>query len=195
MWNLLVSSATQTCIPEEKLKNTKKKKRIRGKLPSCVFHVRHKGVENRKGESCWMGIKGNLYFTNLSVVIKGPTITSHSASCSNSHSVPPFTPSPQGFDLLYGNPVSDPRVHSHQPDQPCYELQVCFMQQTTQPFLSFQAHTLSYNMLFQQDRWEQGRSLSNTCCSFASPVSRLLCPFTSFSTGQHLDAGLKTFFQ
>lgn len=66
---------------------------------------------------------------------------------------------------------------------------------TAQTFLPSQAHILFYNIcvLFWQGRWEQGRSMSNTCCSFASPTLRLFCPFISFSTGQHLDEGLKYF--
>lgn len=200
MWSLLVKpSATQILICKEK-KNLKR----REKLPSCIFHVRRKGEENRKVGQCWMGTKGNpyLYFMNLPLATKGPTITTCTAGCTNSRSctLPPFTLSAQGLELFYGNPINDPRVHSHQLDQPCYELlcksAACSKDCSAFPFPPSQAHTSFYNIwvVFWQDRWEQERSMSNTCCSFASPTSRLLCPFISFSTGQHLDAGLKHFF-
>lgn len=89
----------------------------------------------------------------------------------------PITPSVESFELFYGNSISDPRIQS---PSLLAALQVCCMQQghLSFSFSPSQAHTLLYNVciLFWQEGREQGRSMSNTCCSFASPPPVLSSP-------------------
>lgn len=96
-------------------------------------------TERRGKQKSRMVLDGNqresmfLWFHELPQGTRGPTITVRTAGCTNSssHAVPPFTPSAQDFELSYGNPINDPRVHSYQADESCYELlcQVCCTQQ------------------------------------------------------------------
>lgn len=175
MWGLLVmSSATQKLICKEK-SNLK-----RGKKCYLVFHVRQKSrivLDGSQRDSIFL-------FHDLSAMPKNPSYDHTHCRCTNYSSCTTHSFSRNFWALLW-----KPNQWSKDTITQSLSFSAGLLYAARTPelfhFLLPKLPTLLYNVriLFWQDGREQGRSMSSTCCSFASPSSRLLCPLVPFSTG------------